>query len=65
MAESFFGTLTQALLYRRSWPTKEPALNTIGDFIHRFYNRWRRHSTLGYTTLIKDETLMTRARIAA
>jgi transposase InsO family protein len=36
--------------YRRSWPTKAEARTAIFEFIEAFYNRERRHSTLGYLT---------------
>ncbi len=65
VVESFFGTLKQELLYRRPWPTKESAVDAIGDFIDRFYNPRRRHSTLGYTSPMEYETLMIRAQMAA
>ena len=65
VVESFFGTLKQELLYRRPWPTKESAVYAIADFIHRFYNPRRRHSTLGYTSPIQYEMMMTRSRLAA
>ena len=64
VVDSFFGTLKQALLYRRPWPTKKSAVAAIGDLIDRFYNPRRRHSTLGYKSPIEHETRMTRARMA-
>jgi putative transposase len=65
VVDSFFGILKQALLYRRPWLTRQSAVDAIGDFIQRFYNPWRRQSTLGYKSPIEYETLMTRARMAA
>jgi transposase InsO family protein len=48
VAESFFATLKVELLYRKSWPTKQEAREEIADYIERFYNPQRLHSTLGY-----------------
>jgi len=47
VAESFFGTLKNELIYRRPWPTREQARDAIGEYIEIFYNRIRRHSTIG------------------
>lgn len=48
VVESFFGTLKTELIYRRSWPDRQAARSAIHDYIEVFYNRKRRHSTLGY-----------------
>ena len=48
VAESFFATLQTELLDRRSWPTRQLLRSAIFDYIECFYNRQRRHSTLGY-----------------
>jgi putative transposase len=47
VAESFFATLKKELVHRRSWPTKNELRAEIFDYIEVFYNRERRHSTLG------------------
>lgn len=47
VAESFFGTLKRELIYRRSWATRDDAAAAIHEYIEVFYNRKRRHSTLG------------------
>ena len=47
VAESFFATLKKELVHRRSWPTKAELRTEIFDYIEVFYNRERRHSTLG------------------
>jgi transposase InsO family protein len=46
--ESFFGTLTRELVYHRHYATREDATRDIFEYIEVFYNRQRRHSTLGY-----------------
>jgi transposase InsO family protein len=48
VAESFFATLKTELLHRQSWPTRRQARTAIFEYIEAFYNRQRRHSTLGY-----------------
>jgi putative transposase len=48
VAESFFATLQTELLDRRAWPTRAGLTAAIFEFIEGFYNRQRRHSTLGY-----------------
>ena len=47
VAESFFATLKKELIHRRTWPTKAELRVEVFDYIEVFYNRQRRHSTLG------------------
>jgi putative transposase len=46
--ESFFGTLKRELVYHRQYRTRDEATQDIFEYIEVFYNRLRRHSTLGY-----------------
>jgi transposase InsO family protein len=46
--ESFFGTLKRELVYHRQYATRSEATQDIFEYIEVFYNRQRRHSTLGY-----------------
>ncbi len=48
VAETFFATLKKELVYRRSWPTRRELSTEVFEYIEAFYNRQRRHSTLGY-----------------
>src|ERR671913_218709 len=48
VAESFFATLKKELVHRRSWPTRRELIGEVFQYIEAFYNRARRHSTLGY-----------------
>jgi putative transposase len=48
VAESFFATLKKELVHRSSWPTRRELQSAVFDYIESFYNRERRHSTLGY-----------------
>jgi putative transposase len=45
--ESFFGTLKRELVYHRRYMTRAEATQDIFEYIEVFYNRQRRHSTLG------------------
>jgi len=48
VAESWFATLKNELIHRRSWPPRAEARRAIFEFIEVFYNRLRLHSSLGY-----------------
>jgi len=48
VAESFFATLKDELIYRRAWPTRQAARAAIFEFIEIFYNRHRLHSSIDY-----------------
>ena len=65
VAESFFATLQCELLDRRSWPTRRAFSTAVFDFVEAFYNRRRRHSTLGYLSPAEYELLHLRAAPAA
>jgi putative transposase len=56
VAESFFATLKKELVDRRSWPEKAELRTEIFDYIEIFYNRRRRHSTLGMLSPADYET---------
>ena len=47
-AESFFATLKKELVYRNHYKTRAAAKKAIFEYIEVWYNRKRRHSTLGY-----------------
>ena len=54
VTESFFSTLKRELVYRNGiFISREEARNRIFRYIESWYNRVRRHSTLGY--LAPDE----------
>ena len=46
--ESFWGTLKTELVYRTHYRTRAEAKNATFAYIKGWYNRQRRHSTLGY-----------------
>jgi putative transposase len=47
VAETFFATLKKELVNRRSWPSRLELQSAVFEYIEAFYNRQRRHSTLG------------------
>ena len=73
VAESFFATLKKELVHRRSWPTRHQLTSEVFEYIEAFYNRTRRHSTLGYlspadyenTTPRPDSTSLAASRLAS
>jgi putative transposase len=46
--ESFFSTMKTERTSRKNYTTRDEARADVFDFIERFYNHRRRHSTLGY-----------------
>jgi putative transposase len=51
VAESFFATLKPELVYQVQWPTRA----AIFEYLELFYNRRRRHSSLGYLSPVEFE----------
>jgi len=50
VAESFFSMLKNEMYHRERFATRARARLAVADYIEVFYNRKRRHSTLGYQT---------------
>jgi putative transposase len=46
--ESFFATLKKELVHHEHYATRQEARQSLFEYIETFYNRVRRHSTLGY-----------------
>jgi putative transposase len=55
VVESFFSTLKQELVYRRQFTSHDEARAAIFEYVEGFYNRRRRHSTLGYLSPMEYE----------
>ncbi len=55
--ESFFSTLKRELVYRQSFKTRDEAKQNLFEYIEIFYNRQRRHSSLGYLSPMQFENL--------
>ena len=50
VAESFFATYKKELIHARPWPSLKHLKKETFDWIESYYNRRRRHSTIGYLT---------------
>ena len=57
VAESFFATIKKELGHRQSWPTRRELTGEVFEYIEAFYNRTRRHSTLGMLAPLEFENL--------
>ena len=55
--ESFFSTLKTERLGRRQYRTRNELRADVFDYIERFYNPKRRHSTIGYISPVQFENL--------
>ncbi len=53
--ESFFSSLKTERTARKTYRTREQAKADVFDYIERFYNPTRRHSTLGYMSPMEFE----------
>ena len=63
VAESFFATVEIELIEGADWHTRNEARSAIFGFVELWYNRHRRHSSLGYLTPAEfDERLLEAAR---
>ena len=58
VSESFFGTLKRECVDRGSFQTRAHASQVIFEYTEVFYNRVRRHSSLGYKSPVAYEQLM-------
>ena len=65
VAESFFATLEWELIERSDWHTRREAERDIFNYIEVWYNRERRHSTLGYLSPADYEAQLTHSGKAA
>ncbi len=55
VAESFFGSLKNELVYHEDYRTRSEAKQSIFEYIEVFYNRKRRHAFLNYMTPVEYE----------
>ena len=51
--ESFFASLKKELVHRKRFRTRAQAKASIFEYIEVFYNRQRRHSSIGYLTPVQ------------
>ena len=61
VVESFFHTLKTELVFHRRYATRDEAKQDIFEWLEVFYNRTRRHSTLGYRSPAEFETMAKRS----
>jgi transposase InsO family protein len=59
--ESFFASLKKELVHHEDYATREAAKASIFEYIEAFYNRVRRHSSLGYVAPAEYERTHNRA----
>jgi putative transposase len=57
MAESFFATLKKGHVFSERFQTREEARRRIFEYLEVFYNRVRRHSSLGYKSPVAFEQI--------
>jgi putative transposase len=55
VVESFFATLKTELVEDATWATREAARTAIFEYVEGWYNRERRHSSLGYRSPMQYE----------
>lgn len=55
VAESFFGSLKNELVYHEDYHSKAQARRSLFEYIEVFYNRQRRHASLRYLTPVDYE----------
>lgn len=53
--ESFFSSLKTERVARKTYRTRDEARADVFDYIERFYNATRRHSTIGYLSPVEFE----------
>ena len=53
--ESFFSSLKTERTARKTYRTRDAARADVFDYIERFYNATRRHSTIGYRSPVEFE----------
>lgn len=56
-SESFFHTLKTELIHHRRYQARQEAKQEIFEYIEVFYNRQRRHSTIGCQTPLGYEKM--------
>ena len=65
VVERFFARLKGELVLACDWPDARAAWRDLFEYIEVWYDRQRRHSTLGYRTPAEYETVLTRRGRAA
>ena len=55
--ESFFSSLKTERTARKVYRTRDAARADVFDYVERFYNPKRRHSTIGYLSPVEFENV--------
>lgn len=55
LMESFFGTLKEECVDRQSYQTRAEARQSVFEYLEVFYDRERKHSSLGYVSPVTYE----------
>ena len=53
--ETFFSSLKTERIGKKVYPSRDAARADVLDYIERFYNTVRRHSTIGFISPVKFE----------
>jgi transposase InsO family protein len=65
VVESFFSSLKMELIYLTDFTTRHQARSALFEYLEVFYNRRRRHSSLGYLSPWEYERAALPAKLAA
>ena len=65
MVESVFSSLKMELVHEADFATREQASAALFEYIEVFYNRKRRHSSLGYVSPVEYERSVLPSELAA
>jgi putative transposase len=65
VAESFFKTMKTELVYHTVFTTRDQAKLAVFEYLEVWYNRERKHSTLGYLTPCQYENFFLQKAVAA
>jgi transposase InsO family protein len=65
VVESFFSSLKMELVHEADFATREQATAALFEYIEVFYNRKRRHSSLGYVSPVEYERSVLPSELAA
>lgn len=65
VVESFFSSLKLELVYLTDFTTRHQARSALFEYIEVFYNRHRRHSSLGYLSPLEYERAALPGKLAA
>lgn len=66
VVESFFGSLKDECVQATTYPSHEQARLSLFEYLERYYNRKRRHSSLGYVSpLVYEQKALSQNRTAS